>query len=523
MNSSLLTLIICTFKVSLEYEYYLIGCIPSTFYSNLNGHHDKLFTVVFRLLLHVILVSLLKGLYALFMVLKKCKLNDEYCGEMIREHIRGLGDRDMNDLEQRILDDAKKRAEIEMQCLDKVLLPFLILFYTIRCHKTVPYDYATATIYLYAIFSALLIKAPMGSLKRRLAKQDEAEGTLKFALCWIRQNIEPIILSGGQEWYLEKLMIDLQNFITKSVQLGQCEALLEAIKAAVSYSGVTINYLIIALYLQSQHNAEILPADISQHSFMCLMLINKLDESFGFIELLWKRKAFYERMKEVTNSVCKTITTTVYSGSDVKLDHISIEYPIKLNWIISLDTKASRITWITGPNGCGKSGILRALKGIWHYRGTAELPQNLFIIPQGPFIMRYVDSWTELLSYPNIGGIKSDSNQSEKIRECLCLVGLSQDSLPKTPGEWQRAHLARLLYQQPFIAVCDEPCSHMDTNEILKKIQIMLPHTKFIILSPQFDNSYQNDNISHIKIPARSNDTQNLYLPVPWSSLQAAD
>src|SRR5579864_2908756 len=128
MNSFFLTIIICICKVSLEYEFYMIGSIPSIFYANLDKI-DRLGPTVLKLSLHVLLVSFLKGLCAFFTSIKKCSLNREYCKRALRDCIAGIGKKEFDDLEQRILDDAKKKSEIEVQLLDKILLPFLVIFY----------------------------------------------------------------------------------------------------------------------------------------------------------------------------------------------------------------------------------------------------------------------------------------------------------------------------------------------------------------------------------------------------------
>lgn len=473
-------------KVILETEFYFIGATSSLVYSKLN-QPGELIGIVGGSFLHVMFITITTCMLSLLRLSIRSQWQRKYCGDAMANYISGSlkTDLEMNDLEQRLLDDGKQCGELEMECLDKVLLPFLVLFYTWQSYQRVPYKLATPIVYLYVMLSVFLIKMPLALFKEKLARQSQAEGVLKATLCWIRQHEELIFLTSSKSWHLSYALNELDHLINASLSFGQVEAVVDTIKTAVSYSGATINYLIIALYLSILPSNHLEVSDVSQYSFLCLMLINKLNELLAIVDLMAKRQVFANRLQRMKECMRQEQMQFIQSP------HLIIQgVQVGNNQTpFNLDTTHHRVTWICGPNGSGKSSLVKHIAGYWGSQGLILRPDLLFIIPQGPLQIPAI-KWPEIISYP-------DHHQSHKsdesIAEWLSLVGLSAHRPPMTPGEWQRAHLARLLHHKPKVAILDEPCSHIGSDDILINIIDKL-NTIFIILTPNRVSISRNDH-----------------------------
>ena len=138
---------------------------------------------------------------------------------------------------------------------------------------------------------------------------------------------------------------------------------------------------------------------------------------------------------------------------------------------LSLTIRENSNLLIMGQSGCGKSSLLRVLRGVWPHSGqleTAVQEEDILYLAQTPFLSS--GSLLDLVTYP---GLASDLSEAAKtsLMSLLSLCQLSplvrryeeveQDNwyTALSPGEQQRIAWVRLLHHRPRLAVLDEATS----------------------------------------------------------------
>lgn len=172
---------------------------------------------------------------------------------------------------------------------------------------------------------------------------------------------------------------------------------------------------------------------------------------------------------------------------------------------ITMEFHRGEIAAIIGPNGCGKSSLLKTAARLPPAAGRVifedrplcayprrELAQKIAYLPQNRTTPKDIDIRT-LVSYGRYPyrrfGAGLTGKDRRVIDETLALTGL-QDKGEKllhtlSGGERQRAFIAMTLCQQPEILLLDEPITYLDVGyqvEVLELIRSLRERMKMTVV-----------------------------------------
>lgn len=162
---------------------------------------------------------------------------------------------------------------------------------------------------------------------------------------------------------------------------------------------------------------------------------------------------------------------------------------------ISLNVRSNENLSIIGPNGCGKTTLLKAVANILPYKGDIEIggksvrkmrhreiSLKIAMLSQTSGIYfsysvfdavmmgRYLHIKDRLLGLPS----EKDKAYVMRCLEAVDLTGEKDRELTKlSGGQLQRVFLARTLAQEPEIILLDEPTNHLDLKYQIELIEYL--------------------------------------------------
>lgn len=164
---------------------------------------------------------------------------------------------------------------------------------------------------------------------------------------------------------------------------------------------------------------------------------------------------------------------------------------------ISVTVPAGEILSVIGPNGCGKTTLLRAAAGLLPIRSGGayidgqlisemshkERARRIALLSQtgtgGDYFDYTVSETIAMGRYSRLNGIFSEASPEDDkaVRDCIEAVGLAglenEMITHLSGGQLQRVFLARAFVQEPDIIFLDEPANHLDLKYVSGLIDLL--------------------------------------------------
>lgn len=182
----------------------------------------------------------------------------------------------------------------------------------------------------------------------------------------------------------------------------------------------------------------------------------------------------------------------------IQAEHIAFSYSQDISAAVfqnvSFSVQPGDVFCLLGPNGIGKSTLLKCLSGILRIRQgrilldgkdlsdfkLPEVARRIGYVPQGltsafPFRIKDI---VIMGRAPHLSVLASPSRADMQFAyKAMQTVGIRH--LADRPcngvsgGEWQLTLIARSLVQEPQILLLDEPTSHLDMGNQMKILQVI--------------------------------------------------
>lgn len=177
------------------------------------------------------------------------------------------------------------------------------------------------------------------------------------------------------------------------------------------------------------------------------------------------------------------------------ISKLSVGYPMRpVLKHVSLEIRAGELLALAGPNGVGKSTLIRALSGVAPITSgsalldgvdvlrmnPAERARQIAVVPQTAvlpeaFTVAEIVLMGRTPYLPLWGG--ESKHDCEIAWQAMCRTAVEtladRRANELSGGERQRAVIARALAQQPRVLLLDEPTSHLDLKHQVAVLELV--------------------------------------------------
>lgn len=360
------------------------------------------------------------------------------------------------------------------------------------------------------IISAFQIRSQNGVRENIVGQKNALDGQI----CQSISNLELIRGMNAEEYEKKRLLPDILNISRTEKKHHRYMGFFDCLKQLCKICFQVV--LLVASILLSS-NGKMSAGSVITVCLLFQQLVKPIDEVYRFMDESASSVIKAKVLLEVVDSPSDEIFDIHSSNEDISGDDIRVEDVIVTNfekgipfaWYEDIVIPGGKIIALQGPNGCGKSSLIKCLNRYYpHMQGKItlfgkeqrffdqkQLTNMLYYTPQSSFfiagtvrenllygIEREVSDdelVTALQNVHLVGEGHKDTVICIDSKEALaCMIGEKADEL--SGGMKQRLSLARAFLRSPKLYVFDEITANLDEDAINYVLANIEAHAKKI-------------------------------------------
>ncbi|XP_004348078.2 ATP-binding cassette sub-family D member 4 [Capsaspora owczarzaki ATCC 30864] len=428
--------------LGLQVVYYLIGMIPSRYYSILQRKDESAFTAqtiyCFVLVVAVAVMNSASGfvqaqLYLQYRQRLTLFLQQLYFSNTTCYRTNVLDSR-VDNADQRIAQDVDKFSTSLSKIQAKIIiLPLTILYYTYQSANAMGWV-GPVSVFGFFIVGTVSNKFLISFIVPQVVKQERLEGDFRYAHAHVRSNAEAVAFYHSERREEENVTRRFAELIRTQERLIFRNVFLDISIGLFDYAGSILSYLVIAVPIfAGRYDDQLsnISTVISQSAFVSIYLISCFSTLIDLSTEFSNLAGFTHRLGEMMEVFMDTsLLRPVAQDNDdedpderaastqktIVFDHVSFETPkdhVQIVKDLNLVIEEQMNIQVMGASGCGKTSLLRTLNDLWPLSsGTITKPRHvgrngLFYLPQVPFVSD--GTLRDLLKYPNRDDLTHDN------------------------------------------------------------------------------------------------------------------
>lgn len=341
----------------------------------------------------------------------------------------------------------------------------------------------TWTVIGYSALGSIIVILIGRALVKLTFNQMKTEADLRFGLAEVRREAETVALYRGEALAMAQAKTRLGRVIDTLMSIMNVNRNIQLFTNAYNMFVPVIPALIMApLYFKGTAKfGDITQATMAFQAVFngATILIGQFGGITAFTATINRLGSFLEGLEAAGVErvpVGKRIEVT--EGDEVAFDKVTVTTPDTGRDLIvglTVGVGKGKSMLVTGPDGSGKSSLLRVLTGIWTTgSGKLQRPANgeVMFLDKSPYLPPM--TLREALCFPTT---LNSANDDDRLQQVLNLVDLGD--LPKksdgfdteqtwretlSPSQQQRLALARIINLKPKYVVIDEASASLEAE-----------------------------------------------------------